>query len=148
VELPIKFWEDPEFINAITNEVRNQMQPVLRSITEIREQNSQQTNLLSSISKWAEELYGNGKGKKGFLERARDEDKQKLTELSAAVSEYKAEKLKQEGKAELLREQSETKINTLKKLRLWLGIIGTIAGAGLIDFIKPILLHWLQLPGK
>jgi hypothetical protein len=124
LNIPPRFWENPEFIRAIRHEVRNQLQPFTLQMEKISKQ-------LASAEYWRNALWGDETGTKGYLEVAREEDTKRYNQLVSLI----------EGKNTLSERKSLRKVTSLTRLVYLLGIL---AAAGILDFLKPVLQHWLK----
>jgi hypothetical protein len=159
MELPNNFWENEEFLRVVKDEVKNQMQPIILTVEAIKKQNDEQSTILKERNHWFEDfdtwrkgLWGNGSGKPGYLEKARAADDGRYERLFKEVSALKTNGYivegRAEGRAEVIKENADARKDRREKIRFWLAILGALAGAGVLDWVKPIILHWLQVPGK
>lgn len=151
-------------LREIQSEVAKLMEPIQRTVTEVKEQNIAQSIIITAnvakldkiaetnlvAERWRRSLWGNGSGgPPGFLEAARAEDKAKLDQLFAMVGDLRAQALREEGKTDLRREQQENlmeleaasdtrRTNKLNRAHLWIGIVATMFGAWLLTLIRPV----------
>lgn len=137
----------------VTAEVKRQMEPLIRTMEEIKRQNTEQTNILNEhvevvdkFDSWRRALWGNGTGPPGYLEIARAEDKGKFDRLFTLVGGLQADGFREEGKEELRKEQEENKTTRLTRRHLWIGIVCALAGAvGLESIVKPVFHFFVSL---
>jgi hypothetical protein len=146
-----------ELKKCVADEVKRQMGPLNKSVEEVKNQNAQQSNLLAmqvrkidDIGSRLRGLWGNGTGPPGYLERARQEDKEWKAEMFQEVNDLRAERLREQGKTQLRREMEENcreteRLEDSHKTHVWtrahliLLVAASFAGTWLLSLIRPIL---------
>lgn len=119
----------------IVDEIRTQMEPIKTSIVE-------HTITLSSIDGRLKSLFGNGSGRKGYLERAEDKQDAFNASLLKEMQSIREDRVHQngvdEGAADTLREAKEKQD---AKINLKLQVFQILAGSGLLALVAHLVEH-------
>ena len=119
----------------IVDEIRTQMEPVKKLITE-------HTGMLGSIDERLKSLFGNGSGRKGYLERAEDKQDAFNASLLKEMQSIREAGILQQGvdmgAADTLREAKEKQD---AKINLKLQVFQILAGSGLLALVAHLVEH-------
>ena len=119
----------------IVDEIRTQTEPVKKLITE-------HTVMLGSIDERLKSLFGNGGGRKGYLERAEDKQDAFNASLLKEMQSIREAGILQQGvdmgAADTLREAKEKQD---AKINLKLQVFQILAGSGLLALVAHLVEH-------
>jgi hypothetical protein len=137
--------KDVRTLRWIAEEVKKQMEPVNKSVEEVKAQNSGQSHLLAmqvrkidDIGARLKGLWGNGTGPPGYLENARKEDEKWKGEMFEVVSELRANVFREQGKKQLRDEQEEEKDRRIGRWKTYAYIAASLGGAWFWTLMRPL----------
>jgi hypothetical protein len=128
-------------------QMKRQMEPVNQSVQEVKQQNREQSTLLAmqvakidKLDKWTKQLWSNGSGgPPGYLEVARQEDKEWKAEMFDTISSIQAEGFRLEGRKALTSEQAAEKDRRLGRWKTYAYIAASLGGAWIWTLLRPLL---------
>lgn len=145
---------DPDVERYIMEHINSLLQPLVDRVETIAEDNKIQSNKMQDFDEWLHELFGNGRRTgKGFMERARDEDKTVQTQLFKAINDVKGtvavltqEKLEAQIEMRVRKQIAEEKKDEVQtrrevqslRLSKWQLIAALISIPAFAYFLEPI----------
>lgn len=153
----------------VHEEVTRQMHALSKNVEEVQKQNEGQSKLLAmqvvrldKVDHWTKKLWSNGSGgPPGYLEIARDEDKDRMDrqecladerfeKVFKSIDELKADRLREEGKNTLIRQLAIEKADAerladSKKTHRWtrahlmIVIAGSFGGTWFLHLVLPLV---------
>jgi hypothetical protein len=121
-------------------EVQKQMNPVVNKVSALESSIAAVKTETEAQSKWQKQLWGNGSGTPGYLEKARDEDDTRYTKLLSGFTELKNqvdnEKTVDEEVKKALAESAKSREH---KAKFWIEVLGVLAALGAGGWIAHLL---------
>lgn len=130
----------------LSKEVQRQLEPVATSVIQVKKLNEEQSKSLAKLVQWQCEVWGNGSGNPGYLER-------RFAELFEVVNEVREKVYREEGKEQLRLQIAAQKVeankiadaertNRLLRRGSWITIGftvgGSFMGAWLLSLVRPL----------
>lgn len=136
--------DNEEIRLLIEREVDRKMDPVLKSMGELKTLFTIVSKKLDSFNHWKLSLWSNGSGgPPGYLERARADDDKRYGDLLQAVTELKRKDIQEETTEKVINDLKEEKRKNVKarldKFSVLITLLGSGAGAFLLHLIQELL---------
>lgn len=138
-----KPWWTPECRKEIGDmikaEVQHQLSPVLQQITDVKRENESQSKLLQALDNWRKALWGDGSGTKGFLEKAREEDKAQLQAMKDGFEKMQnsmdTEQTVAARVAEAMSNEATKRERKFGRVIAVLSVVAALLGGGLLEHL-------------
>lgn len=139
-----KPWMTPairkELVLMVQTEVTKQMSPMTNKVGALEVSVAAVKTETEAQSKWQKQLWGNGSGTPGYLEKARAEDNDRYNKLLNGVAELKnqvdTEKTVDKAVEAALAEAAKGRDHRLKR---WIEVLGVLAALGAGGWIAHLI---------